>query len=197
MILQSKELYDWLAGLLPLAGIALSWWSFGFAEEGATPDKWTDFGSSIDIEQEGLEKGMRYRARLCARALFATGALLLAAAVPIGAAASHVQDHINLSAVAGFVIIVFTGIYIVVEGAKIWQQRHGDAFNLYYSKDMFYMYDRDKTATLYYALNPMPFWSLFDRNWFASRRLPNINDVAAKAAKTPSRPQDVPPVSPT
>jgi hypothetical protein len=34
-------------------------------------------------------------------------------------------------------------------------------------------------------LNPMPPWSLPDRNWFASRKLPDINDVFAHAAKTP------------
>jgi hypothetical protein len=195
MILQSKELYDWLAALLPLAGIALSWWSFRFAEDGATPDTWTDFGSSIDIEQESLQKGMRYRARLCARALFAAGALLVAAAVPMGAATSHVQDRVNLSAITGFGIIAFSVGYIVLQAVKIWRARRSDAFQLYYTKDMFFLYDENKTASLYYALNPMPFWSLPDRNWFASRKRPNIDDVFAKAAKTsPATPQDMSPL---
>ncbi|HEV2740628.1 MAG TPA: hypothetical protein VGU66_18855 [Candidatus Elarobacter sp.] len=196
MILQSKDLYDWLAALLPLGGIALSWWSFRFAEDGATPDTWTDIGSSIDIEQESLQKGMRYRARLSARALFAAGALLVAAAVPMGAAATHVQERVNFSAIAGFLIIAFSAGYIVMQAIKIWRDRRRDAFGLYYSKDMFSWYDESKTAELYYALNPMPFWSLLDRNWFASRKRPNIDDVFANAAKTAS-PQDTPPLNPT
>jgi hypothetical protein len=178
-------------------GIALSWWSFRFAEEGATPDTWTDFGSAIDIEQEGLQKGMRYRARLCARALFAGGALLLAAAVPMGAAASHVQDRVNLSAITGFAIIAFTVAYIVVQAAQIWKDRRRDAFGLYYTKDMFFLYDEKKTAELYYALNPMPFWSLPDRNWFASRKRPSIHEVFDKAAKKAAAPQNPPPATAT
>jgi hypothetical protein len=187
MILQSKELFDWLAALLPLAGIGLSWWSFRFAEQGATPDSLSDPGSAIiDVEQEILQKGMRYRARWCARVLFAAGALLLAAAVPMGAAAAHLGDRVNLSAITGFAIIAFAGGYIGIQAIKLWKSRRRDAFGIYYSKDMFFLYDEKKTAKLYYALNPMRFWSLFDRNWFASRKLPDIHDVFAKAAKTPT-----------
>jgi hypothetical protein len=184
MIMQSQELFDLLAGVLPLGGIALSWWSFRFAEEGATPDAWPSLGTGFDFEQESLEKGLRHRARWSARVLFAAGALLLAAGVPMGSAGMHVQNQVNFPAIGAFAIVTLAILYGAVEASKIWRARRKDAFWLYYNKDMFFLYDEKKTAEIYYALNPMPFWSLPNRNWFASVKVPDIDVVARRAPKT-------------
>jgi hypothetical protein len=184
MTVHFPGVFEWLAGTLPLCGIALSWWSFRFAEEGATPDAPMEYGRYIDIVEQDLKRGMRDRARRCARMLFGAGALLLAAAVPMGAASAPLQGDVNLPAIGGFTIIACAAIYIVFEVLNLWKSRRDDAFNLYYSKDMFYLYDRNKTAQVYFDLNPMPVWSLLDRNWFLSRKLPDIDEIAARATKT-------------
>lgn len=47
---------------------------------------------------------------------------------------------------------------------------------------MFYVYDKEKTRKIYFRLNPMPIWTLLDRNWFEKRTLPSIDEVRATAS---------------
>jgi hypothetical protein len=178
----SKNFFDWLAIVLPLGGIALSWWSFRFGEEGATPDALVDYFTT-DIEAETLGRGIRYRARLSARMLFTAGALLLAAAVPMGAAGNHATDRINMFAISGYLILVFTAIYMGVSTIQILHARRRDAFGMYFTKDMTYLYDMKTTEQIYFRLNPMPLWSLPNRNWFRTRKMPDIHEVFQKAGR--------------
>jgi hypothetical protein len=183
--LHSEILLDALAFALPLGGIALSAWSFRFAEVGATPDEFPDSSGFLDAEDEML-RGQRFRARESARATFTSGAVLLAAAVPMGSANAHVHDAINLSALAGCALLALCGTYGVSRIVRIWRLRRDDAFSIYFSKDMFFLNDREKTRALYMALNPMPLWTLPDRNWFSKRILPSIDVVYRKASKMPA-----------
>ncbi len=181
--LHSESLLNALAFVLPLAGIALSWWSFRWTEEGATPDSCGIEYFGFQGSDVGLQVGQRYRARWCARTCFNAGALLLAASVPMGTAGSHALDRINLSALSGLLIIGVTAIYAILQLLAIWRSRRSDAFGLYFSKEMFSLYDRDKTARIYFRENRMHVWSIVDRRWFEKRKLPNIDEVYLTASK--------------
>lgn len=172
-----------IAFVLPLAGIALSWWSFRWAEEGATPDTYGETWTNLQLEETQLQMGQRCRARWCARICFNDGALLLAASVPMGSAANH--GRLNLSAIAALLIITFAIVYALLQLWQIWERHRENAFDIYFDKDMSYLYDREKTRKIYFRLNPMPIWSLLDRNWFEKRKLPNIDEVYTTASKTP------------
>ncbi len=185
------SLLNLIAFILPLAGIALGWWSFRWAEEGATPDTYgNDTWTNLQLEEAQLYMGQRYRARWCARICFNAGALLLAASVPMGTAANHERGQFNLSAIAAFLIIVFAVAYTASQVWKIWQHRREDAFSIYFDKDMFRLYDKEKTQKIYFRLNPMPIRTLIDRNWFEKRKLPSIDEVYATASKVPSSAQE-------
>ncbi len=173
-----------VAFLLPLAGIALSWWSFRWAEEGATPDTYGNgTWTNLQIEEAQLHMGERYRARWYSRVCFNAGALLLAASVPMGSAANNVRAQFSLSAISAFLIIAFAVAYAASQVWQVWQHLREDAFSIYFNKDMSFLYDREKTRQIYFRLNPMPIWALFDRNWFEKRKIPSINEVYATASK--------------
>lgn len=112
-----------LAAALPLAGIALSWWSFKFAEVGSTPDRWPEQPSLMDLSAESLDRGARERARICARVTFNTGALCLASAVPLGNPGAHCTNGLTPLAFAGFAIVAISIGYAVYELYLIWQNR--------------------------------------------------------------------------
>jgi len=181
-----ESLLNVTAFVLPLAGIAIGWWSFPWAEEGATPDSYGDNGSGFRAEEAQLQMGQRYRARWCARICFNAGALLLAAAVPMGAAASHARDQFNLSALSALLIVGFAAIYGAAQVFQLWKNRRRDAFSIYFDKTMFFLYRQKETERIYFRLNLMPIWSVLDRDWFEKRKLPSIDEVYAKASKSPT-----------
>ncbi len=173
-----------MAFMLPLAGIALGWWSFRWTEEGAMPDTYADATSSnLQLEEAQLRTGQRYRARWCSRTCFNTGALFLAASVPMGSAA-NAQNGLTLSAISALLIIAFTAIYVASQLWRISQHRREDAFSIYFHKDMFFLYHKETTRGIYFRLNPMRIWTLPDRHWFQKRKLPSIDEVYATASKT-------------
>jgi hypothetical protein len=178
-----------VAGLgiaFPLVGVALSWWSFKWAEEGATPDSYYDPSPSTSIEKEILQHGIRDRARMCARITFNAGALLIAAGVPMGSASQHTHDAINGFAIASYILVLAGFVYCVRQIGELWRSRRANAFSWYYDNNaMPYYYDAEKTAKIFFALNPLPIWTLPDRQWFDKLRKPDIQDVARLAAKTP------------
>ena len=184
-IMQSESLLNTIAFALPLSGIALGWWSFRWAEEGATPDSYGEAAFGFGRQYVKLHMGQRYRARCCARVCFNAGALLLAASVPMGAAANHARDHFNFSALSALFVVGLAAIYGASQAVDLWRNRRCDAFNIYFDKDMFFLYDRKLTERIYFRLNPMPVWSVADRNWFAKRKLPSIGEVYATASKEP------------
>ncbi len=181
--MQTQAVLDVIAFVLPLAGIALTWWSFRWAEDGATPDSYGEASLGVGVTDAQLRMGERYRARSCARICFNAGALLLAADVPMGAAANHAHDRFDLSAAAAFVIIGFAAIYCASQLLRVWRNRRSDAFSIYFDKDMFFLYDSNPTERIYFRLNPMPIWSLPDSDWFGKRKLPSIDEVCATASK--------------
>jgi hypothetical protein len=143
-----------LAFIVPLIGVVLSAWSFRWSERGATPDQpFGSYGSNLDPEKIMLLVGERFRARRWARVLFNSGALFLAAAVPLGNAGNHVTDSFNWLALSGTLILVAAAIYAAREIIGIWQNLRSDAFGLYYDKDMYRLYDQEKVRKLYFALN--------------------------------------------
>ena len=183
--MHSPSLLNVTAFILPLAGIGLSWWSFRWAEAGATPDTYDDgTWTNLQLDEAQLQMGQRYRARWCARVCFNAGALLFAASVPMGAAADHVRDQFNLSAFSALFIFAFAALYAASQVWQLWQHLREDAFSIYFDKDMFYLYDKEKTRQIYFRLNPMPIWTLLDRNWFEKRKSPSIDELCATASKT-------------
>ena len=185
-VVKSKDLYDALAFVLPLLGLGLSWWSFQFGEGGATPDSYPGADFSFDLDGiDAMQRGQRDRARYSSHVLFLGGALLLAAAVPIGAASVHVSDAFNFSALAGAIMIVMCAIYCGNGMLVIWRRRRDDAFALYWSKEMPALYRKDVVRTIYFELNPMPLWALPDRNWYTKRKLPDVSEVVRRASKLP------------
>jgi hypothetical protein len=167
------------AALLPVAAIAMSWWSFKWGEAGATPHALP--GASPEGREEVmLDRGERYRARLWSKACFNAGALLLVASVPFGQA----NERAQYLALAGYAIVLFDIFYFVRQVCKIWQHWREDAFDIYFEPIMWQLYDRERTAAIYFRENPMPLWSLFDPDWAAKRKKPNIHEVAEKAPRT-------------
>jgi hypothetical protein len=174
-----------LAFSAPMIGVLLSAWSFRWAERGATPDRpFGSYGNDLEPENIMLLAGERSRARRWARVLFNTGALSLAAAVPLGNAGNHVTDSFNWLALSGLLILVAAGIYACREIIGIWKNLQSDAFGLYFDKDMYRLYDQKKVRKLYFALNPLPIWSIFDPSWHSKIQEPDINDVVRVASKS-------------
>lgn len=170
----------------PLLGVALSWWSFRWAEDGATPDEYYDPSPNMDPAEDILEHGFRARARASARITFNMGALLIAAGVPMGAAAQHTRDPVNGFALTSYALVIFGVVYCARQIVALWRSRRANAFSWYYDNNMMpYLYDREKTAKLFFALNPMPLWALSDRKWSEKLRKPDIGEVFRLAAKPP------------
>lgn len=172
----------------PLIAIALSWWSFIWAEKGSTPDGYgyAPWGATVLQGEEGRHYGMRARSRMNARTCFDCGALLLAAAVPAGMV---VGDTRTSSLLLWFLygIFVFLTFGRAVYGIlAVWRSRQEDAFNFWFSGQMYHLYDPEKAKPLFVALNPMPIWSLFDRRWFDKIRDPDIADVVKVASRPTS-----------
>lgn len=180
-MLQSSELTA-IAAILPLVGLFLSWVSFRWAEVGASPENFQTPSNLFGFIDDQLRAGERRRARLCARVFFNAGALLVAAAAPMGNAASHVHDSVNLIAISAYAILLFTLFYAVLASVRVMRDRKHDAFSLYFTKDMHFLYNREETKKSYFELNPMPLWSVFDRKWFAKLKVPNIDDIVACAS---------------
>ena len=177
-----------LAFALPLAGVALSWWSFRFAEEGAVPDNPWHIRKVVFGDEIPLKLGIRGRARACAALTFNVGAILLASAVPMGSASAHMHDPVNLLALAAYLMLGGCAIYALRSLTGIWRWRKQDAFNLYFSKEMWPLYEEDCTRRLYFKLNPMPIWTLLDRKWYEKRKQPDIQDVFRLCSKDASAP---------
>lgn len=169
-----------LAALLPIGGIVMSWWSFRWGEAGATPDTWNG-ESPQGREAQMLEKGDRYRARWWAKVCFNAGALLLVASVPIGQANGQAR-YSEILALSGYAIVLFDFVYFGLQARKIWQYWRQEAFDIYFEPMMWRLYDRERTAAIYFRDNPMRIWSLFDREWAAKRKKPNIHEVYEQAA---------------
>jgi hypothetical protein len=179
-----QTLVTGLGMAFPLLGVFLSWWSFKWAEEGATPDAYYDPSPVADIQQEILEHGIRDRARICARVTFNVGALLIAAGVPMGAATQHTRDAVNGFALSAYVLVLAALVYTARQIVLIWRSRRDNAFSWYYSNNtMPYLYDAEKTARIFFRLNPMPIWTLPDRKWFEKLRKPDIAEVFRLASK--------------
>jgi hypothetical protein len=154
---------------LPLAGILLGWWSYGFAEIGATPDTVPGGVEYFDETQEML-KGQRYRGRQSARMTFAAGALLLAAAVPMAQAPLHRSDAVNYYALCGYAVVAYCVVFGVYSVRALWLQCREDAFGIFWSKEMWNLYDEAGTRRLFFIANPMPIWTLPDRHWFTKQK---------------------------
>ena len=170
----------------PLLGVVLSSWSFRWAEHGATPDSYYDPSPDTNLEKEILQHGIRERARMCARVTFNIGALLVAAGVPMGAASQHTRDVVNGFALTSYALVLLGSAYCLQQIVAIWRSRRENAFSWYYDNNaMPYYYDAKKTAKIFFALNPMPIWTLPDRRWFEKLRKPNIDDVFRLATKPP------------
>lgn len=160
-----------------LLGIVFSWWSFSFADNGATPDLWSS-PTAFDFDQEAYDKGVRWRARESARVTFNIGALFLAASVPMGPAATHVADSLGPFVLAAGAMVIFAILLGIFSMITIWKHRRADAFSLYFDcSKMNFLYDRSTTEALYFRLNPMPLWSLPDRKWRSKTQKPDIMDV--------------------
>lgn len=113
--------------------------------------------------------GQRYRARQSARMSFAAGALLLAAAVPMAQAPLHRSDDVNYYALCGYAIVAYCVVFGVHSVRALWLQRRQDAFSIFWSKEMWSLYDEDGTRRLFFIANPMPIWTLPDKYWFTKQ----------------------------
>jgi hypothetical protein len=171
-----------LAAALPLGAIALGWWSFRWQEKGATPDAW-GVESIEGREEEMLAKGERYRDRWWARTTFNAGAMLLAASVPIGQATQH-TNYSWLIATGGYAIILWGVLYFALQTCNVWQSWREDAFDIYFEPMMWRLYDQSLTRQIYFRENQMPIWEMFDPNWAAKRKKPDIKEVYEKASIT-------------
>jgi MFS family permease len=174
--------------LIPLAAAALvvlsvlfGWWSFRFSEDGATPDDWRSMDPTLDlnIDTEMIEMGGRARARLCARTLFGIAALCLIASIPLGYVDAHrtavTPLMIGISA-AVFVFAVVTGIKLTLD---LWRSRRESAFDSFYTGQKIWQNYRNEAAVrrLFFAMNPMPFFSIFKRDWAGGLRYPTAEEL--------------------
>lgn len=94
---------------------------------------------------------------------------------------AHVE-FIIMVALRYFVFLTFgLAVYGIL---AVWRSRQEDAFNFWFSGQMSRFYDPEKAKPLFVALNPMPIWSLFDRQWFENIRNPEIADVVKVASRS-------------
>ena len=174
-----------LAVATPLVAIGLSWWSFIWAEDGATPDGYGGFPweAARFHAEEARQPGMRARSRMNARTCFDCGALLLAAGVPAGMIVGGAYSPT-------FWVWLLYGVFVALAIFRgvlgidaIWRHRREDAFNFWFSGDMYRLYDRDKARQLFERENPMPIWSIFNRRWSETIQNPDISEVLRVASK--------------
>jgi hypothetical protein len=147
-----------------LVGIALSIWSFNFGEAGAAPDRYAS--DNIDLAQETLNRGSRFRSRWSANVLFKCGALMLMASVLMNFADGRRLGLISASAVLSYCLTVFTVYYLARTTRGLWLDRRENAFDAFYGRDVFpYHKDRDAVRVLFFRRNPMPYFSVFQRSF--------------------------------
>ena len=169
-----------IAALLPIVGIACSRYSFAFSEDGAVPDRWRDPGGHIELSTEILERGVRARARICSRVLFDIGGLLVVAGVLMGVSDAHSFGLIAPTSIAAYGILGFALLYGIRSIVQVWRDRRANAFAAFYVRETEWYYKQTQAIqTLYFSKNPMPFWSIFRRNWTGTIQRPTAEEVHA------------------
>jgi hypothetical protein len=162
------KLTVWLPAILSLAypvlGVALSAWSFFFAEAGATPDGYAEDES--EPRERILDYGSRYRARWSAAMLFRCGALMVVAGVFMNFADNRHLGLLSVPAMVSYALTVFCIVYSAKTTHDLWLDRRESAFDAFYGRDVFpYYKDRDAVSRLFFERNRMPYWSIFKRTW--------------------------------
>jgi hypothetical protein len=153
-----------LAALFPIIGVLLSAWSFSFAEDGATPDRYAE--DQTDIAQQILDHGSRRRARWSASVLFKSGALMVVAGVLMNFADAHDIGLLSLPAFLAYALALFVVGYLLKLTRDLWLDRRDDLFSAFYGRDVFpYYKDQEAVKTLFYRRNPTPYWSIFKRSF--------------------------------
>jgi hypothetical protein len=153
-----------LGVLFPIVGVLLSAWSFSFAEEGATPDRYAEDES--EFSQRILDHGSRRRARWTASVLFKAGALMIVAGVFMNFADSHGLGLHSPPALCAYALGLFVVGYLIKLTRDLWLDRREDAFGAFYGRDVFpYYKDRDAVRALFVRRNPIPYWSIFKRSF--------------------------------
>jgi hypothetical protein len=181
-LLSSGPLLITLGSVVTIVGIILGWWSFKFGEAGAVRD-FDGGGVTWFDDKQHMLLGQRTRARDCARVTFVSASLSLIAGVLIGLAGASVTPHSDILAAVGYFALLGCLAYACKGSVEIWTARRSDAFSIYFGKEMWPLYDKNITKQIYFSLNPMPIWSLPDREWFLKRTIPDIQDVYKKASK--------------
>jgi hypothetical protein len=169
------------AGLVALS-VLLGWRSFGFAEEGATPDEPDDpFESNLDLGEEMMERAARARARWCARVLFNIAALCLVASIPLGYADAHRSGWTVAWVVACALVLIFAIGYAGKFLRDLWLARRQSAFeSFYYGQKLANWYkNREAVEALFFSMNDIPFRSVFRREWFIDPHYPTAEQLVA------------------
>lgn len=158
----------WLSAILslvfPVLGVALSAWSFSFAEAGATPDRYVE--DEGEPREQILDHGARYRARWSAAVLFRCGALMVIAGVFMNFADNRHLGLLSLPAMLSYAIAAFCIVYVAKTTRDLWLDRRESAFNAFYGREVFpYYRNREAVQSLFFQRNRMPYWSIFRRSW--------------------------------
>jgi hypothetical protein len=141
--------------------------------------------SEGDPEQRVFNQGVCFRTHLCESACkVGVSATIIATAV-VGLALSFWPEHgRSLLWIAAGVLSVPL-LNALRATYRCWFSRRCSAFEVYFYGNnlMQYLYDANRTAELFYELNPLPMWSILDHNWYRRIVKPDINQVLERAPK--------------
>lgn len=157
------------------------WWSFRFQEEGATPDSpAADHDLDLDLPGMILRQGSRYRSRLFARLTFNVAALCLLASIPLGYTNEHAGGTVAYVVVA-LGVILFAIAYAGRSLHSLLECLREDAFDSFYGGGKLgWIYpNEDGVRCLYFSINPLPFWTLFKRDWEDGLKHPTVEQLLA------------------
>jgi hypothetical protein len=168
-----------LAVVFPIIGIFLSRLSFAFAEEGAVPDRYSDPYGEADFADEIFEVGTRRRARLCAKTLFDAGALLVVAGILMGMADAHSLGLRSPFGLASFAVVAAAAAAVGNAIRSVWLDRRLSAFEGFYDGRRFNQWYKRRGAirVLFFSMNPMPLFSVFQRDWRGSIVAPSVEQL--------------------
>ena len=156
-----------LSGALVALSALFSWVSYRFAEAGATPDGDEFEGLHLDLVGMMRERGARQRARMSAKLLFNTGVLSISASIPLGLAIAYSGAGAGILICITVLIVLWAIINAARSLHRLWEHRREDAFDSFYAGNKLgWIYrNTDAVRGLYFSMNPMPFWTIFRREW--------------------------------
>jgi hypothetical protein len=91
---------------------------------------------------------------------------MVIAGVLMGSADSHFLGLLSWPALLSYALVVVVIAYILKTAHALWKDRRENAFDSFYTRDAFpYYKDEAAVKAIFFKRNPMPFWSIFRKDF--------------------------------